>query len=468
MSDVVCDDDGENENSLTFSWSAVENASGYQVSTDGGNTYGDPQEELSYTWTNLLPSTQYTIYVKAVGDGTNYLTSEAKSATGTTKEGEITGVEWVETPLANLTSNDVFVIVGNGYAMTNNNGTSSAPAAQSVSVANGKLVDAPTDNIKWNVSGDATNGYTFYPNGSTTTWLYCSTTADTGSNNNMKVGGSNTATRKVFALNSNNQLETKDNYVKRYLCIYNCQDWRGYINTTTSNSVCPAIKFYKKVGNEPAPTTYSVTIATDIQNGSVNASKTSGIEEGESITLTATPTDATTHEFNSWDITGLTLTDAQKKTNPLTIQMPASNITVSATFKEHDDEGTIFTWSASGNTSLDDGSENATDGSGTVVSWAQNGSNTKVALNTDGMRLYQKNMFTVSNASKKITKIEFTIKVNAKNGAFPAPSVEVGNLTSITSASTSMTWTGSSNEVAVTMGTNSGNIAISKIVVTYE
>ena len=82
--------------------------------------------------------------------------------------------------------------------------------------------------------------------------------------------------------------------------------------------------------------------------------------------------------------------------------MPASNITVSATFKEHDDEGTIFTWSASGNTSLDDGSENATDGSGTVVSWAQNGSNTKVALNTDGMRLYQKNMFTVSNASKKI------------------------------------------------------------------
>lgn len=86
MSDITCDDPEDNENSLTFSWTAVDNADGYQVSTDGGNTYGEIQSELTYNWTGLAAGRQYTIYVKAVGDGTNYLTSEAKSQTGKTKE----------------------------------------------------------------------------------------------------------------------------------------------------------------------------------------------------------------------------------------------------------------------------------------------------------------------------------------------------------------------------------------------
>ena len=88
MSDITCDDPEENENSLTFSWTAVDNADGYQVSTDGGNTYGEAQSELTYNWTGLAAGRQYTIYVKAVGDGTNYLTSEAKSQTGKTKASE--------------------------------------------------------------------------------------------------------------------------------------------------------------------------------------------------------------------------------------------------------------------------------------------------------------------------------------------------------------------------------------------
>ena len=85
MSDITCTDAEQNENSLTFSWTAVENASGYQVSTDGGNNYGDVQSEQTYTWTGLAAGREYTIYVKAVGDGTNYLTSEAKSQVGKTK-----------------------------------------------------------------------------------------------------------------------------------------------------------------------------------------------------------------------------------------------------------------------------------------------------------------------------------------------------------------------------------------------
>ena len=78
-------------NSLTFTWSAVENATGYQVSVDGGNTYGDTQNETSYTWTGLTASTTKTLYVKAIGDNIFYADSDATSAEGTTTAGSGTG-----------------------------------------------------------------------------------------------------------------------------------------------------------------------------------------------------------------------------------------------------------------------------------------------------------------------------------------------------------------------------------------
>ena len=354
MSDIICDNPEENETSLSFSWAAVENAEGYQVSLDGGNSYGDTQSAPSYVWNDLLAGTEYTIYVKAIGDGTNFITSEAKWQKGKTKDGEIIGVQWVETALANLSSSDVVVIVGNGYAMTNDNGTTSAPATAAVEVSGNKLVGDIADNIRWNVTVSDGN-CTFYPNGVTNKWLYCNTTNATGSNNNMRVG---TGDRKLFVLNSSNQLETNDSNAKRYLSIYNNADWRGYVNA----DLAPTIKFYKKVGNEPAPTTYTVNIATNIQNGTVNASSTTGIEAGESVTLTATPNDAANWEFESWDITGLTLTEAQKTTNPLTIQMPESDITVSASFKEKensggDDQTLTFTYSAHSGWTISSGAE---------------------------------------------------------------------------------------------------------------
>ena len=74
-------------NSLTFSWDAVANASGYKVSVDGGSTYGATQTETTYTWTGLSATTTKTLYVKAIGDGTNYTDSDAAFASGTTTAG---------------------------------------------------------------------------------------------------------------------------------------------------------------------------------------------------------------------------------------------------------------------------------------------------------------------------------------------------------------------------------------------
>ena len=81
----------QTEISLTFSWAAVANASGYKVSVDGGSTYGSTQTETTYTWTGLSASTTKTLYVKAIGDGTNYTDSDAAYAEGTTTAGSGSG-----------------------------------------------------------------------------------------------------------------------------------------------------------------------------------------------------------------------------------------------------------------------------------------------------------------------------------------------------------------------------------------
>ena len=161
--------------------------------------------------------------------------------------------EWVLTSIDELEEGDVFVIVGNNgsdYAMTNDNGAS-APLPVAVTVEDEKITSEVADNMMWNISGDATNGYTFLVNGDSEKWLYCSTTAATGSNNNMRVG---TGDRKTFILDGGGYLVTKDNNVARYLSIYvnsgTPQDWRGYINTNSA----VAIAFYKKVETYPAST----------------------------------------------------------------------------------------------------------------------------------------------------------------------------------------------------------------------
>jgi len=147
--------------------------------------------------------------------------------------------EWVEKDLSEITSSDVFVIVGNNggtYAMSNENGTSSDPSAVHVTVSDNKLSAAPSESIQWTLSKDGSN-YTFYPYGSTTTWLYCNTTAESGSNKNMRVG---TGNRKAFVLDNNNYLVTNDTYTARYISVYNGEDWRGYVSKTNT------VSFYVK------------------------------------------------------------------------------------------------------------------------------------------------------------------------------------------------------------------------------
>lgn len=177
-----------------------------------------------------------------------------------------TQYEWVETALADLGTSDIFVIVGdNGstYAMTNDNGTSSAPAASAVTVENGKITSIVDDNLKWNIGGNATDGYTFYPNGSTTTWLYC-----TNTNNGVRVG---TNASKTFVINSDYLYHSGTG---RHVGIFNSQDWRCYSpqsGNVHGNISGQTFAFYKRqvATNDPYITAGNVDIEYDATGGSI-------------------------------------------------------------------------------------------------------------------------------------------------------------------------------------------------------
>ena len=125
MSEITCSE--QTENSLTFNWTAVANATGYEVTF---NNKTETVNDVTYTATGLTASTQYTISVKAVGDGTNYTTSEAKTQTGTTAAaqgggedgGETTGGYTLVTSLSDITTGQYVIaakVNGTYYAMSN-------------------------------------------------------------------------------------------------------------------------------------------------------------------------------------------------------------------------------------------------------------------------------------------------------------------------------------------------------------
>ena len=195
---------------------------------------------------------------------------------------------WVSTPLSDLTTTDVFVIVANNgsdYAMTNNNGTSSAPAAVAVTVSGNTLTGTIADNIQWTISGNATNGYTFYPNGSSDTWLYC-----TGTNNGVRVGTNSNNTFKVDA--STGYLVHQG--TSRFIGIYTpngasiAQDWRCY-TSINANIQGQTFAYYKRVsGSTPTPyiTAEDIEIEYNTTSGAVEYTINNPVSGGNTTATT--------------------------------------------------------------------------------------------------------------------------------------------------------------------------------------
>ena len=210
------------------------------------------------TPTNTDPSENYVTSGNSEADITYY--AVMASVTGSAPE------SWTETALADMEDTDIFVFSDGEVAM-NNDCVSAAPGQNAITVVNGEITSEVADNLKWQVSGDAENGYTFYPNGSTTTWLVCNTTSGSSNNNNIRVSD---GARKVWIFTASGFLKTKDTYTDRYLCKYNEQDFRGY--TSTGNAFVPI--FYKYTAASATYGGYCTTVpptnvtVTDLETAS--------------------------------------------------------------------------------------------------------------------------------------------------------------------------------------------------------
>lgn len=298
----------------TLSWDAVANASSYTVKV--GTTEYTGVNTNSYNATGLTAGTQYTWTVKAVGDGISYSTSAYAANANFTTEAEQGGGEpsgdgtWTLCSISDLTSSDIFVIVDadSKKAMTNNNGTSSAPTAAAVTISqDGNTITGVTDVMKWNISGNASDGYTIYPNGSTTTWLYC-----TNSNNGVRVG---TNTAKTFSLDGK---YLKHAGTSRYVGVYDSSDWRCY-TSKGGNIATTDTKFYKYVDNNAGND--DKTLVSIAASGTAADLWTADEFSHEGVTITATWDDETqTVVTSSCSFSGYDMTTAGTQTVTATYQ----------------------------------------------------------------------------------------------------------------------------------------------------
>lgn len=199
---------------------------------------------------------------------------------------------WEKVSLTDLTTDDVFVIVGTisnkTYALPNTE-KESKPAAVAITIStDGNQITADvTDNLKWNIE-KSEEKYTFYPNGNKKAWLY-------SSSNSTNLGIGSTGTNKTFkyvAISSKQYEGLLNTSTNRYICIYSNKDWRAYVK---NNVTATKISYYKYTTNS----TSSATTTTFGTNSGKTFTFTNGKLEGFTApTATATKSDDNTDLSN--------------------------------------------------------------------------------------------------------------------------------------------------------------------------
>ena len=267
--------------------------------------------------------TTATVTITATFDGD--ATYAAKEATCTLTV-HPSNCRWVETEIGEIEPEDeVVVTMTNGvntWALHQDyyNSGDKYPLAATLEV-NGNEITQIYDKIKWNISGNATDGYILYPNGQTNTWLYCN-----GSNNTIKIGG---GTEKKFIIENGylkniNKLTYTEKGIEINVDAFlgvspSTNSWRHYPNTTTSVISGQTLKFYKRecLDSEHYWVTWDANEGT-WTDGSSNKLKSYQV----GVTITA-PTENPTREgyrFDGW--------------TPAPTTMPAQNTTFTAKWTE--------------------------------------------------------------------------------------------------------------------------------------
>ncbi|MBR4228842.1 MAG: bacterial Ig-like domain-containing protein [Bacteroidales bacterium] len=356
---------------------------------------------------------------------------------------------WVKTAIGDITANDVFVIVGGSYAVTNDNGTDAAPAAVAVQITGDALSDIPAANLQWKLAGSASAGYSFSPANDATKFLFFNSTSSSSNNNNIRVG---TGDRKVWEFDNNGIMKTKDTYTVRYFSKYDNKDWRGYVNTSNG---AVALEFYVKQGGSSTPTktlsSISVTPPTKIAYTVGEAFDATG------MVVTATYSDATTADVTASVTTDFATQVASAGNKTVTVTYTEETISKTGTFTITVTEptgGTTVTFVAGTDKGSTTGQE--------ADSMTKNGitiSCTSAALGrTDNYRFYTGSTITISTSTGTITRVVFTNAEGYAQTLLSVPSEGVGSYSN-------GVWTGSATSLTLKP---SAQYRATQIAVTYQ
>ena len=217
----------------------------------------------------------------------------------TAAQGDDPRTEWVERAISGFSASDTVVItmkdsLNRYFAMSNANGTASAPAATQVTVVDGKITSTMSGSYLWNIASSAGN-YSIYPGGSATTWLYCNNL-----NNGVRVG---TGSANVFTLSGD---YLRNVATSRYLGVYNSTSWNCYTSTSNiSNQVLTLFKateVYDLVYSD-----YSTTLGNFTLSYNANGTGVSGLPDavselsyGERMQISSTAPSRTGYTFQGW------------------------------------------------------------------------------------------------------------------------------------------------------------------------
>ena len=358
-----------------------------------------------------------------------------------------TAEQWIKKAIGSITASDVFVIVGGGYAVTNDNGTDKAPAADAVGITGNALSEIPDANLQWKVTGSESEGYSFSPADDATVFLYCNTTASSGSNNNIRVG---TGNRKVWEFDNNGYMKTKDTYTVRYFSKYSDQDWRGYVGTSNG---AVALEFYVKQGGSSAPTKTLSSIT-------VTPPTKTTYTVGESFDATGMVVTATYSDESTADVTSSVTTDFATQ-----VASAGENKTVTVSYTEggitKEDTFEITVNAAAGSSTVtftpgtDKGETTVTKDGITV---------TMTTMNNDSYyQVYANQSMTVSSTSYTITGISFTCTASGTSKYGPGNASADPEGYSYSGAVG--TWSGSASSVTIS---STAQIRMTSLTITYE